>query len=502
MYFGKRYCMKYTKRLFVLLLAALLTTAPLTGCGDTEPSAETKAAAATDAVVETEPEETKILPVLPDEDYGGYEFRILTKGLYNVHWRSIDAVAEELTGEPINDAVFNRNEYVSDLFNVTFAEMIHTDANPTPMAQKTIQAGEDAFDIILHGSEINPLITGGMLMDLTEIPHMDLTKPWYDQNANASLSIGGKLPITAADMTIMDNNATWCLQFNKALAADLNLGDLYGMVLDGTWTIDVLKTAVESASQDLNGDGVHDEFDQWGIEGEGFNTMALMMGSGVRAFDKDENDMPVLVIGTEHYFDTFQKAVAINGDMDNCLFVDNYTSKYPDVWTDCMDKCFAEGRALFNFAGMNRVTLFREMETDFGILPIPKWDEAQEEYHNVVSLWCAALLGVPKTAGEPARTGAIVEALNAESMYTLTPAYYDITLKTKSARDEESAAMLDIIFSSRVYDLGNLYGWGGAFDLPSSLTKSGADKIASQVETKKAATETAMQKTLDAILAN
>ena len=494
--------MKHAKNLFILLLAALMVMLPVTGCSDAT-SENTVDTAADTTAVETEPVETKLTPDLPEMDFEGYTFRMMTKGLYNVHWRSIDAVAEELTGEPINDAVFNRNTYVSEKYNVKFEEVIHTDMNPTPLAQKLIQAGEDGFDVLLHGNEMRSLITGGMMLDLNTIPYMDLTKPWYDQNANAALSIGGSLYMTAGDMTIMDNNATWCLQFNKALADDLALGDLYAMVQEGTWTIDVLKTAVEAASQDLNGDGVHDEFDQWGIEGESFNTMALMMGAGVKAFDKDESDMPFLAIGSEHYINTFQKAVAINGNMDACLYVDNYTSKYPgeSVWSDCMDKCFSEGRALFNFAGMNRVTLFREMETDFGILPIPKWDEAQEEYHNVVSLYCAAMIAVPKTAGNTERTGVVLEAINAESMYTLTPAYYDITLKTKSARDEESSAMLDIIFSSRVYDLGNMFAWGGAFDLPGSLTKSGADRISSQIETKRKSSENDMQKTLDAIFA-
>ena len=491
--------MKHCKHITAMLVAALLL---MSGCGETATeNTETAAETAAD-VVETTPEETKLLPDLPEADYEGYSFRMLTKGLYNVHWRSIDAVAEELTGEPINDAVFNRNTSISETFNVKFEEMTHSDMNPTPLAQKLIQAGEDGFDVLLHGNQANSLITGGMLLDLHTIPYMDLTKPWYDQNANASLSIGGMLHVTAGDMTTMDNNATWCLQFNKALAEDLNIGDIYAMVQEGTWTIDVLMAAVEQASQDLNGDGTHDEFDQWGIEGEAFNTMALMMGSGIQAFEKDADDMPVLAIGTEHYINTFQKAVAINGNMDTCLYVDNYSSKYSGdaVWSDCMDKCFAEGRSLFNFAGLNRVTLFREMETDFGILPIPKWDEAQEEYRNVVSLYCAALIYVPKTAGNTERTGVILEALNAESMYTLTPAYYEVTLKTKTARDEESSAMLDIIFGSRVYDLGNMYGWGGAFDLPGSLTKSGADQIVSRSETIKKSTESAMQKTLDAIM--
>lgn len=490
------------KSVLALLLAALLV---LSGCGGgSADPVETNTGTNTDTTTETvaQTEETRRTADLPEMDFDGYTFTMLTKGLYNIHWRSIDAVAEEMNGEAINDAVFNRNSAIAERFNVTFAEMTHTDANPTPLAKKTIQAGEDVFDVILHGNQISPLITAGMLIDLNTIPYMDLEKPWYDQNANASLSIGGKLHVTAGEMTSMDNNATWCFQFNKSLAEDLDVGDLYGMVKDGTWTMDVLKSMVEVASFDLDGNGVMNEFDQWGIESQSFNTMALMVGSGCQTFTKDADDMPVLAIGTEHYFDTFQKAVSINGNMDVCLYAENYSDAYPgdSLWSDCMDKCFTEGRSLFNFAGLNRVTLFREMETDFGILPIPKWDEAQTEYRNVVSLWCAALMGVPKTAGDTERTGILLEALNAESLYTLTPAYYEVTLKSKSARDEESAEMLDIIFASRVYDLGNMYGWGDVFGLPNSLNLSGADTIASKVESVKTATEKAMQTTLDAIL--
>ena len=95
------------------------------------------------------------------------------------------------------------------------------------------------------------------------------------------------------------------------------------------------------------------------------------------------------------------------------------------------------------------------------------------------------------------RTGIIIEALSAESMYLLTPAYYEISLKTKYARDDESQEMLDIIFASTVYDLGNIFDWGGVFTLPSNLTESGSTDFASRYAKIEKAAVKAMEKTIE-----
>ena len=65
----------------------------------------------------------------------------------------------------------------------------------------------------------------------------------------------------------------------------------------------------------------------------------------------------------------------------------------------------------------------------------------------------------------------MVEALAAESMYTLTPAYYDIALERKYMRDEESREMLDIILSSRIVDLDIIFNWGGSYSLFETITQ-------------------------------
>ena len=198
----------------------------------------------------------------------------------------------------------------------------------------------------------------------------------------------------------------------------------------------------------------------------------------------------------ERYVDAYAKAMAINDNHDICMHSGIYSN-----W-DILDAAFTEGRCLFSYVGMNRVTLFREMEADFGILPAPKYDEAQEKYYNVISTGNSNFLSIPKSVQDLERTGIITEALCAESLYTLTPAYYDITLKTKAARDEESSAMLDIIFANRVFEMGNFWAWGGIFDIPGAQSYAGKTDIVSAVEKKVPAAEKAMQKTIDAVLEN
>jgi hypothetical protein len=103
------------------------------------------------------------------------------------------------------------------------------------------------------------------------------------------------------------------------------------------------------------------------------------------------------------------------------------------------------------------------METDFGILPFPKFNEAQENYYSVVNPYTGVMLGIPQSAEDLNRVSIILEALAAESRYTLQPAYYDVALTRKYTRDEESEEMLDIIFGSRVYDIGGVYSFGNVF---------------------------------------
>lgn len=92
----------------------------------------------------------------------------------------------------------------------------------------------------------------------------------------------------------------------------------------------------------------------------------------------------------------------------------------------------------------------RGVETDFGIIPYPKYDENQSEYHSRARYYFPSV--VPATCQDTDFVGYMLETLNYESYKTVIPAYYETALKTKYSRDAESSGKLDLIFASRRID--------------------------------------------------
>ena len=81
---------------------------------------------------------------------------------------------------------------------------------------------------------------------------------------------------------------------------------------------------------------------------------------------------------------------------------------------------------------------------------------------------------------------------------TLTEAYYEKTLVGKTTRDEESRAMLDIIFSSRVYDLGWYFQVGGYNESVMNLFRKDNNNFASMYKTASKIASKSLQKNNEA----
>ena len=136
------------KRLLSLLIA-MLVMLPLAACGDAADNGTT-ADTSTDTVVETE--ESKPALQLPEGlDYEGYSYHIYT---FEHSAYRIEHIAEELNGDVLNDAIFNRNLDVSTLLNVKLVPVINKwdndDFRSNVMA--SVMAGSDDYDVFTGNS--------------------------------------------------------------------------------------------------------------------------------------------------------------------------------------------------------------------------------------------------------------------------------------------------------------------------------------------------------------
>jgi len=232
------------------------------------------------------------------------------------------------------------------------------------------------------------------------------------------------------------------------------------MVKEGKWTMDEMERMIKGAAMDLDGGGMTPEGSRWGFVGYNDTLHALYVGGGGLLMEKDDDDLPVVTFVNPINLSIVEKSMDIMYNKEEVL---NIQSDISDGgtnsanWLRAYHNAFEEDRALFMWVRMRVVEKFRGMDSDFGIIPMPKFDENQANYLSVVNAYTGVLLGVPRTAGDLERTSVILEALAAESRYILQPAYYDVVLQRKFARDEESSDMLDIIFGNRVYDLAGIY---------------------------------------------
>lgn len=460
------------RSILTLLLAALLTLSAV-ACGNTaENSENTGDTASTTAPVETEPEATfdSVAHSYDDRDYDGYVFRIGDRSTGD--WMTMDVVAEELTGEVINDAVYNRNAALEDAMNIKVAE-IGSDI-PANNLKTAVLAGTDEYDTVTEGlSYISPLVSQNILLDYRNISTVQADEPYWDGQLYAESTIMGRSFFMTGDISIMDNKGTWCMLFNKDIITDNGLESPYDLVNDGTWTLDKMDEMAKVALTDTDGDGKWTEADNYGFITEGYNSLALWSCGGFKIMDSNKDGQPYYTYNSEASLDVLTRVMEIQyADYSNVGSKSNVTGGgMGDGAT--REKQFANGKALFYYAGMINITWFRDFDTDFGVLPAPKCTADQEQYYSSYSYANFTVYVIPTTVSDAEMVGDILDAMANLSMYSLTPAYYDQTLIGKSTRDEESEPMIELILNTRNFDLGIIFNTGSIRDTIMNLSSAG-----------------------------
>lgn len=460
--------MEHIKRTISLIMAALMIGANFASCsGETQQPAKQDAetgepapdsdAPKTDSANEngTEEENPVYRADIPSgTDYGGYNFRVKVMDLSTIVWYDTDFSVEEPSAEVVEQAVYQRKLNVEEQLGVKLSP-VYTTGSMADSITQSVLADDDSFDVCFCAPlPISGQVTNGLFVNLNHFPNLNLDDPWWDAHAKEDLTVDGKLYLAAGDIGYNYKRSTSVLFFNKKMIVDYGLDDPYEMVENNRWTMAKMFEMADTVTDDTNGDGeIKAPDDLYGFAHCPDTIYQMLIAGDVRMARNNSEGIPEITFMTEHTADVFSTLTDMfyNGDR---------TFNWEQTGVNAGTK-FTSGALLFMPTEFWVITTFRDMDTDFGVLPMPKYDEGQADFHHCVNQTVAAMLLVPKTNRDHERTGHVVSALGAEGKNLITPAYYEVALKTKYSRDMESEAMFDVIFNSLTWDPGFMYDLGG-----------------------------------------
>jgi hypothetical protein len=442
------------KRTIALLLFFALVLTMAASCG-TVPDAPADTAESETRPPETEPvpetEDPAAAADLPEDlDFDGADFQMLSPDQYG----GISFVEEE-NGEVLNDAQWGMKLHTEERLGVKITEV------PTDFwkMQNTVidlsMTGDTTYaSIVMMDRYALACAYEDCFIPLQNVEHVDLSKPYWGGGINDALSVGGKnfFGVGAFNLTSYKNTA--CIYYNRSLGEDLGIGDgPAASVYAGTWTLDAFKSYENAATADLNGDGIMDKSDRYtyGTSAARSIPAQLWIACDLLMIRKDENDIPYFAAdGDEKFLDVIEYTYDLLFHSENRLDLTKVDGgKYSSI------KNFTAGYELMGMGTFaNSVLSIRDMEYDYMILPVPKFDEDQKEYLS--RTYDSMFAMVPITATDTAMSGAVLEYLSYTAYRDVIPAYIESSLQKKFSLDRETSDFIRIIFDGRRIDVAEV----------------------------------------------
>ena len=475
--------MKY--RIPTLLLAALIA-ASAASCGSSGSTSDTTAASGDTTAAEA-------AGYAYPTDYAGQEFRILNiNDIFSMHAK---ITAEENTGESLNDAQFNAVTKFEEMTGTTIVET-NIDLQKEFQVQfpQTILAGDDLYDIVyMNQRDYWTYASQNYMLNLLEVEGFHLDADYWNKAYNDEIIVNDKLFAAQgyAHLTLLD--AIGALIFNKSMMETYNLEAPYQAVKDGKWTMDLYQTYIKSAAN-LNGD----EAFEWTAEGQCTWGLVLPNNTGNLLVEMGENTVTlqngklVLSVGSERFYNVCEKIASLFSLDAGSVVLAHYNG---DDLPDSYVGIFENQRAMFGQTEVAKAGRLRDKDFEFGLLPKPKYDEAQERYYSVQS-YPASGVSIPVTSTDPVKAAKLSDALNYIFKEDVYPIFREVTLEQKHLRDEESVEMLDILIESAVPNYSTIFSLdtSGFYSNLASQLRSGNSAVASVVASNENALKAAVDK--------
>ena len=425
----------------------------------TETTVVTEAPETSDSVTETtgEPTGKEKMEGYENVDFGGLVFKInATATDIFKPWRDDYTIwVENVTGNAVDDAVFDRNEVMHKLYNCEIA----VDASGGSAYKASIASGSQEY--IATTSAYSVLsIASDTYYNVMKFD-IDYTQPWWDQNFFEDLTCDGKLFAMCGAFNLVPKKAVWITYYNKDVYETKFSGiDIYQIVRDYEWTFDTVIDFIDKIKFDANGDSQYtfsdgSDADILGYMSTAHNPRYLYYAGGHQFASKNENTYDgyfVSTINDSKALDTLTAAAKLVK-----------TVGYLETGYSNCDQAMINGTTLFVSNVLGQLETYDHAEDlRIGILPMPMPTADQQRYYHLPDNH-STFLSIP-TSYENMEVIAQFLTLFAYHSYKIVYPAFINTYKYTYASDEESGEMVDLILRSVSYDPGYLGALAVSFD--------------------------------------
>ena len=405
---------------------------------------------------------------------------------------------EELTGERLDDAIYNRNRFIETTLNCVIKDNPAT-WNPGSVLETAVVAGTGEMDLA-YGliEQAGGLITKGYLKNYNELPNVDMTKPYWDQGAIETLTILDKMYFGLLDFGFDHYESMTVLFYNGALLNKYQLEDPYELWANNEWVIDKFTSMVTAVSSDENGDGVYElGMDIIGLAGREYWFQPMLFASDMSLVSWDKENSTFRLNMNDEKFLTVSETISklyAPGNADHVNYSDY----------DLGRTAFSEGKALFYSRLMGDYRHLRGVEDDYGVIGFPRYDYSSEESYcfvqNPGTFFLPVDVGDDNGDGQDdyPEIGSFLEAIAAYTHDYTLPEYTDSAVIGKGLRDQNSVKVFRELIQNRSFDLQHAFTFTGVPEAFSTAMKNG-EGFASMSQRISNSFEAAAKKILDAI---
>ncbi|MGI6166911.1 MAG: hypothetical protein ACOYIA_02075 [Eubacteriales bacterium] len=380
-----------------------------------------------------------------------------------LYWSDVEHeefVSDGQDGEPVNDSIFLRNLAVEDRLGIDL-DFTSTPANSSNVAnwvahvRNDISSGAKSFDLMAaYSLSMASTASNGLCYNLLDpdCVYLNFDMPWWPDRLITEATINDKLYFCSGDISANALYMMYVCYVNNKIVEERGLPNVFELVENNQWTYTKFIEMCAGIYNDNNGNGIKDVGDQFGYMTGTIHMDPWFYGSGALIVDKDENGNLRMSpsFGGEKVIKTLEMLNRLLHDTNDGIATGS---------TVYHQKEFNNGNLLFTTDRARiAITQLTSEDLDFSIVPFCKYDEAQESYVTVMGN-PFTLYGIPINAIEEdlPMLSAILEVYASESYRKVTPALYEITLKTKYVHNEDSARMYDIIRENLTFDLGRIF---------------------------------------------